>query len=217
MHMPSSGYMDVCREEEGEAAQRRAAAEAKAARQHEKRQRQKKQRSGKQASPPPRQLAASGAASPSHASTALENEMELRELPTDEGPAGLSNLVRSLALEPPAPAPAAVQSDGCSSQSWRQQGRVQQQAPMPGTSRWDQLQEDPASPPTPRAVPQALTPPPSSPAAGAAAAAAATTRQAGPATAATEGSDAHPEDDSCVVCMEGPKESVLVPCGHQAL
>ena len=26
-----------------------------------------------------------------------------------------------------------------------------------------------------------------------------------------------PEDDSCVVCMEGPKEFVLVPCGHQAL
>ena len=38
-----------------------------------------------------------------------------------------------------------------------------------------------------------------------------------PAAAAHKGTASQPEDDTCVVCMEGPKESVLVPCGHQAL
>ena len=38
-----------------------------------------------------------------------------------------------------------------------------------------------------------------------------------PAPAAHKGTALQPEDDSCVVCMEGPKESVFFPCGHQAL
>ena len=38
-----------------------------------------------------------------------------------------------------------------------------------------------------------------------------------PAAVTGNGSALQPEDDSCVVCMEGPNESVLFPCGHQAL